>query len=136
MPREPGLLQACEQLREEATAVYYGASVFYAPSTMHFVVWLTAIGEKKRALVSELRGFRSSKFPGSKHHISNNLALENVRVVKRVLETFRVLVRENAFRYSQIIGEQLVHRSEAAIIAVMTPEDWQEYAERTKRLLP
>ncbi|KAK4540503.1 hypothetical protein LTR36_009141 [Oleoguttula mirabilis] len=54
---QPSLLRTCRQIRNEATAIFYGGNVFQSNRRGPVIVWLGAIGAEKRRMVQQIRGF-------------------------------------------------------------------------------
>lgn len=92
-PSPPGILQVCQELRTEATKVYYGANAFFSESQCALRVWLWAIGEHQRTLLRDVRGFSTtiaSTFARS--------ALEIIESVERELMGRGTALGKNVFR--------------------------------------
>ncbi|KAK3714929.1 hypothetical protein LTR37_007419 [Vermiconidia calcicola] len=56
-PSPPGFLQVSQEVRTEATKIYYGANAFFSRLQCALRVWLWAIGECQRTLLRDIRGF-------------------------------------------------------------------------------
>ncbi|KAK5121527.1 hypothetical protein LTR85_005360 [Meristemomyces frigidus] len=54
---QPGLLRTCHQIRNEATAIFYGGNIFQSNRRGPVVAWLSTIGAEKRSMVRQIRGF-------------------------------------------------------------------------------
>lgn len=59
--RQPPLLSACRQIRNEATAVFYGDNVFSSDDHACLQLWWKDIGEVKRSLVTYVRWFMTGE---------------------------------------------------------------------------
>lgn len=57
LAREPALLHTCQQVRNEATAIYYGGNTFYVRDKATLLNWSHAIGETKWAMLRRVQGF-------------------------------------------------------------------------------
>ena len=60
--REPALLLACHQIRDEALHIFYRDNVFFSGTQNTLEVWLKAIGPDRAQLLKTIRGFRHSVY--------------------------------------------------------------------------
>lgn len=66
--KEPGFLQCCRLIRNEATLMYYGQNRFACQQDGRLLHWVRGLSEAKRNMLKDLRSFARSHWRGWSVH--------------------------------------------------------------------
>lgn len=97
---DPPLLRVCREIRTEALAIFYGCNVFQFAGREPLALWLRRMGEPKRKMLRDVRGFQPARWIRIKADLAGDVAQcrELCEAVESFLEGEGVPLRPSAFR--------------------------------------
>ena len=128
-PTEPGLAKTCRNTRKEALPIYYGTKSFYFNSRIGLQTWLYLLGNVRRAMVRDVRGFAIQQ--GQSNPLADSLW--TIKDVERELDAAGLSISPNVFRKVTYENGKDVFLNETELVKRMNKQDWGVYEDCLRR---
>lgn len=119
-PAEPRFFRTCQQIRKEATEIYYGNNAFEIFNLLQLRLWLKRLGEQRRKLLKRIRIRSYYPYP---YFPRLEVALKILGEAETDLAEAKVPLRRNVLYTGTHYRGTRDYLNEAAIVAKIDQKD-------------